>query len=98
MFDRTESLLRLYFSQNPGLFPLSLPLLLVSQRCPGQVGGGWEEIDSSHSSSHNSCQETADHCQVSGGGSSNSGGTGSQSGASRESSGDLSERWKYYMI
>ncbi|XP_064789544.1 AP-4 complex accessory subunit Tepsin [Oncorhynchus masou masou] len=64
----------------------------VSQRCPGQVGGGWEEIDSSHSSSHNSCQETADHCQVSGGGSSNSGGTGSQSGASRESSGDLSER------
>nr|XP_046210566.1 AP-4 complex accessory subunit Tepsin isoform X2 [Oncorhynchus gorbuscha] len=64
----------------------------VSQRCPGQVGGGWEEIDSSHSSSHNSCQETADHCQVSGGGSSNSCGTGSQSGASRESSGDLSER------
>ncbi|XP_031691114.1 AP-4 complex accessory subunit Tepsin isoform X2 [Oncorhynchus kisutch] len=64
----------------------------VSQRCPGQVGGGWEEIDSSHCSSHNSCQETADHCQISGGGSSNSGGTGSQSGASRESSGDLSER------
>ncbi|XP_038848278.1 AP-4 complex accessory subunit Tepsin-like isoform X1 [Salvelinus namaycush] len=64
----------------------------VSQRCPGQVGGGWEEIDSSHSSSHNSCQENADHCQVSGGGSSNSGGTSSQSGASRESSGDLSER------
>ncbi|KAK6328264.1 hypothetical protein J4Q44_G00002420 [Coregonus suidteri] len=64
----------------------------VSQRCPGQVGGGWEEIDSGHSSSHNSCQENADHSQVLGDRSSNSGGTGSQSGASRESSGDLSER------
>ncbi|KAL0983983.1 hypothetical protein UPYG_G00135510 [Umbra pygmaea] len=64
----------------------------VSQRCPGQVGGGWEEIDSGHSSSHNSSQENTDHSQASGGQSSKSGGTGSQSGASRESSGDLSER------
>ncbi|XP_010904475.2 AP-4 complex accessory subunit Tepsin isoform X2 [Esox lucius] len=64
----------------------------VPQRCPGQVGGGWEEIDSAHSSSHNSSEENADHSQASGGRSSKSGGTESQSGASRESSGDLSER------
>ncbi|KAM6951555.1 AP-4 complex accessory subunit Tepsin [Aplochiton taeniatus] len=64
----------------------------VNQRCPGQVGGGWEEIDSGHSSSHNSSQENAANSVASGGGSSKSGGTGSQSGASRESSGDLSER------
>ncbi|CAB1338346.1 unnamed protein product [Coregonus sp. 'balchen'] len=64
----------------------------VSQWCPGQVGGGWEEIDSGHSSPHNSSQGNVDHSQASGGGSSKSCGTGSQSGASRESSGDLSER------
>ncbi|XP_067100756.1 AP-4 complex accessory subunit Tepsin [Osmerus mordax] len=63
----------------------------ASKRCPGQVGGGWEEIDSGHSSSHNSSQENAANSRVSGGGSSKSGGTDSQSGASRES-GDLSER------
>ncbi|KAK5850624.1 hypothetical protein PBY51_001487 [Eleginops maclovinus] len=55
-----------------------------SQRCPGQVGGGWEETDSSNGSSHNSSQDMAPN--------SKSAGTGSQSGASRESSGDLSER------
>lgn len=64
----------------------------VNQRCPGQVGGGWEEIDSGHSSSHNSSQENAANSVASGGGSSKSGGTGSQSGASRESNGDLSDR------
>ncbi|KAJ7984661.1 hypothetical protein DPEC_G00357070 [Dallia pectoralis] len=64
----------------------------VSQRCRGQVGGGWEEIDSAQSSSHNSSEENAEHTQASLGRSSKSGGTGSQSGASRESSGDLSER------
>ncbi|XP_071402343.1 AP-4 complex accessory subunit Tepsin [Centroberyx affinis] len=62
----------------------------VTQRCPGQVGGGWEEIDSGNSSSHNSSQDIAANSRASVG--SKSGGTGSQSGASRESSGDLSER------
>ncbi|XP_068161870.1 AP-4 complex accessory subunit Tepsin isoform X2 [Antennarius striatus] len=54
----------------------------LTTRCPGQVGGGWEETDSSNSSSHNSSQDIA----------ANSKSAGSQSGASRESSGDLSER------
>ncbi|TNN74608.1 AP-4 complex accessory subunit tepsin [Liparis tanakae] len=60
------------------------------QRCPGQVGGGWEETDSGNSSSHNSSQDIAANSRASVG--SKSAGTGSQSGASRESSGDLSER------
>ncbi|XP_074519283.1 AP-4 complex accessory subunit Tepsin isoform X2 [Halichoeres trimaculatus] len=62
----------------------------LSQRCPGQVGGGWEETDSGTSSSHNSSQDIAVNSRASVG--SKSAGTGSQSGASRESSGDLSER------
>ncbi|XP_067344205.1 AP-4 complex accessory subunit Tepsin isoform X2 [Channa argus] len=62
----------------------------VSQRCPGQVGGGWEENDSGNSSSHNSSQDIAANSRSSMDG--KSAGTGSQSGASRESSGDLSER------
>ncbi|XP_041670838.1 AP-4 complex accessory subunit Tepsin isoform X2 [Cheilinus undulatus] len=62
----------------------------VTQRCPGQVGGGWEETDSGTSSSHNSSQDIAANSRTSVG--SKSAGTGSQSGASRESSGDLSER------
>lgn len=57
----------------------------ASHRCPGQAGGGWEETDSGHSSSHNSSQETAEASQASLGRSSKSG------GSSRES-GDLSER------
>ncbi|XP_069547492.1 AP-4 complex accessory subunit Tepsin isoform X1 [Brachyistius frenatus] len=64
--------------------------LKVTQRCPGQVGGGWEETDSGNSSSHNSSQDIAANSRASVG--SKSAGTGSQSGASRESSGDLSER------
>lgn len=63
----------------------------ASHRCPGQAGGGWEETDSGHSSSHNSSQEAAEASQTSLGGSIKSGGSGSHSGASRES-GDLSER------
>ncbi|XP_016122719.1 AP-4 complex accessory subunit tepsin isoform X1 [Sinocyclocheilus grahami] len=63
----------------------------ASHRCLGQAGGGWEETDSGHSSSHNSSQETAEASQTSLGGSSKSGGSGSHSGASPES-GDLSER------
>lgn len=62
----------------------------MTQRCPGQVGGGWEETDSGNSSSHNSSQDIAANSRASAG--SKSAGTGSQSGASRESSGDLSER------
>ncbi|XP_034563301.1 AP-4 complex accessory subunit tepsin isoform X2 [Notolabrus celidotus] len=62
----------------------------LSQRCPGQVGGGWEETDSGTSSSHNSSQDIPANSRASVG--SKSAGTGSQSGASRESSGDLSER------
>ncbi|XP_028286555.1 AP-4 complex accessory subunit Tepsin isoform X2 [Parambassis ranga] len=62
----------------------------VTQWCPGQVGGGWEETDSSNSSSHNSSQDIAANSRASVG--SKSAGTGSQSGASRESSGDLSDR------
>ncbi|KAJ8371353.1 hypothetical protein SKAU_G00113810 [Synaphobranchus kaupii] len=52
------------------------------RRCPGRVGGGWEESDSGHSS-HDSSQENGDASLASG--------TDSQSAASRES-GDLSER------
>uniref|UniRef100_A0A673LPI1 AP-4 complex accessory subunit tepsin-like n=1 Tax=Sinocyclocheilus rhinocerous TaxID=307959 RepID=A0A673LPI1_9TELE len=76
-----------------GKMSKKLPFLLLaaSHRCPGQAGGGWEETDSGHSSSHNSSQETAEASQTSLGGSSKSGGSGSHSGASRES-GDLSER------
>ncbi|XP_072312831.1 AP-4 complex accessory subunit tepsin [Eucyclogobius newberryi] len=62
----------------------------VTQRCPGQIGGGWEETDSANSSSRNSSQEVSAICRVSVG--RGSAGPGSQSGASRESSGDLSER------
>ncbi|XP_044035701.1 AP-4 complex accessory subunit Tepsin [Siniperca chuatsi] len=62
----------------------------LTQRCPGQIGGGWEETDSGNSSSHNSSQDIAANSRASVG--SKSAGTGSQSGASRESSGDLSER------
>ncbi|XP_076616972.1 AP-4 complex accessory subunit tepsin [Chaetodon auriga] len=62
----------------------------LTQRCPGQIGGGWEETDSGNSSSHNSSQDIVVNSRASGG--SKSAGTGSQSGASRESSGDLSER------
>ncbi|XP_078134730.1 AP-4 complex accessory subunit Tepsin isoform X2 [Sander vitreus] len=62
----------------------------LTQRCPGQVGGGWEESDSCNSSSHNSSQDTTTNSRASVG--SKSAGTGSHSGASRESSGDLSER------
>uniref|UniRef100_A0A3Q3A8L5 TEPSIN adaptor related protein complex 4 accessory protein n=1 Tax=Kryptolebias marmoratus TaxID=37003 RepID=A0A3Q3A8L5_KRYMA len=65
-------------------------LVTASQRCPGQVGGGWEETDSNNSSSHNSSQEIATNSRASVG--SKSAGTRSQSGASRESNGDLSER------
>ncbi|XP_061611892.1 AP-4 complex accessory subunit tepsin isoform X2 [Phyllopteryx taeniolatus] len=60
----------------------------VTQRCPGQVGGGWEETDSGNTSSHNSSQDISTNSRASAG----SKCTGSQSGASRESSGDLSER------
>ncbi|XP_064181067.1 AP-4 complex accessory subunit Tepsin [Anguilla rostrata] len=56
--------------------------LKAEQRSPGQVGGGWEETDSGHSS-HDSSQENGNASRASG--------TDSQSGASRES-GDLSER------
>lgn len=62
----------------------------VTQRCPGQIGGGWEEPDCANSSSHNSSQDISVHSRASGG--SKSAGTGSQSGASRESNGDLSDR------
>uniref|UniRef100_A0A673W8K2 TEPSIN adaptor related protein complex 4 accessory protein n=1 Tax=Salmo trutta TaxID=8032 RepID=A0A673W8K2_SALTR len=72
--------------------PVKVAVLLLHMGCPEQVGGGWEEIDSGHSSSHNSCQGNADHSQASGGGSSKSYGTGSQSEASRDSFGDQSER------
>uniref|UniRef100_A0A3B5KRE7 TEPSIN adaptor related protein complex 4 accessory protein n=1 Tax=Xiphophorus couchianus TaxID=32473 RepID=A0A3B5KRE7_9TELE len=60
------------------------------QRCPGQVGGGWEETDSSNGSSHNSSQDMAANSTASAG--SKSAGSRSQSGASRESNGDPSER------
>ncbi|CAL8283655.1 unnamed protein product [Merluccius merluccius] len=63
-----------------------------TQRFPGQVGGGWEEVDSSNCSSHNSSQGIAANSRASASRSSKSGGTGSQSGGSRESSGDLSDR------
>nr|XP_061807128.1 AP-4 complex accessory subunit tepsin-like [Nerophis lumbriciformis] len=58
----------------------------MTQRCPGQVGGGWEETDSGNNSSHNSSQDISTTSRTS------AGCNGSQSGASRESSGDLSER------
>lgn len=61
----------------------------VTQRCPGQIGGGWEEADSANSSSRHSSQDVSAHSRASVG--SKSAGTGSQSG-SRESSGDLCER------
>ncbi|XP_057682107.1 AP-4 complex accessory subunit tepsin isoform X3 [Corythoichthys intestinalis] len=60
--------------------------LKMTQRCPGQVGGGWEETDSGNNSSHNSSQDISTTSRTS------AGCNGSQSGASRESSGDLSER------
>uniref|UniRef100_G3P5D5 TEPSIN adaptor related protein complex 4 accessory protein n=1 Tax=Gasterosteus aculeatus aculeatus TaxID=481459 RepID=G3P5D5_GASAC len=60
----------------------------AAQRCPGQVGGGWEETDSGNSSSHNSSQDIAANSRASVGSKS----AGSQSGASRGSSGDPSER------
>ncbi|XP_054611015.1 AP-4 complex accessory subunit tepsin isoform X2 [Dunckerocampus dactyliophorus] len=62
----------------------------VTQRCPGQVGGGWEETDSGNTSSHHSSQDISTNSRASMG--SKSACTGSQSGASRESSGDLSEQ------
>ncbi|XP_077406285.1 AP-4 complex accessory subunit tepsin isoform X2 [Vanacampus margaritifer] len=62
----------------------------VTQRSPGQVGGGWEETDSGNNSSRNSSQDISTNSRASAG--SKSACTGSQSGASRESSGDLSER------
>lgn len=62
----------------------------VMQRCPGQIGGGWEEADSANSSSRYSSQDVSAHSRASIG--SKSAGSGSQSGASKESSGDLSER------
>ncbi|KAM9837077.1 AP-4 complex accessory subunit tepsin [Aulostomus maculatus] len=62
----------------------------VTQRCPGQVGGGWEETDNGNMSSHNSSLDMAANSRASVG--SKSAGTGSQSGASRESSGDVTER------
>ncbi|XP_061665335.1 AP-4 complex accessory subunit tepsin [Syngnathoides biaculeatus] len=62
----------------------------VTQRCPGQVGGGWEETDSGNTSSCNSSQDISTNSRASAG--SKSACTGSQSGASRESGGDLSER------
>uniref|UniRef100_A0A7N8X856 TEPSIN adaptor related protein complex 4 accessory protein n=1 Tax=Mastacembelus armatus TaxID=205130 RepID=A0A7N8X856_9TELE len=62
----------------------------VTQRCPGQVGGGWEESDSGNSSSHSSSQDIVANSRASVG--SKSASTGSQMGASRESSGDLSDR------
>ncbi|XP_061823472.1 AP-4 complex accessory subunit Tepsin isoform X2 [Nerophis lumbriciformis] len=61
-----------------------------TKRCPGQVGGGWEEVDSGNTSSHHSSQDISTCSRASGG--SKSACTDSQSGASRESSGDLSER------
>uniref|UniRef100_H3C422 TEPSIN adaptor related protein complex 4 accessory protein n=1 Tax=Tetraodon nigroviridis TaxID=99883 RepID=H3C422_TETNG len=63
-----------------------------TQRCPGQVGGGWEETDSSNSSSHNSSQDVPSTSRTSVGSQHQSGGYGSQSEASRESSGDAAER------
>lgn len=69
-------------------YPVFIPT--VAQRCPGQVGGGWEETDSGNSSSHNSSQDITANSRASL--DSKSAGTGSQSGVSRESSGDLSER------
>uniref|UniRef100_A0A8C7ZAD3 TEPSIN adaptor related protein complex 4 accessory protein n=1 Tax=Oryzias sinensis TaxID=183150 RepID=A0A8C7ZAD3_9TELE len=68
--------------------PASKPKVL--QWCPGQVGGGWEETDSSNGSSHNSSQDISADSRASLG--SKSAGTRSQSGASRGSNGDLLER------
>lgn len=62
----------------------------MMQRCPGQIGGGWEEADSANSSSRYSSQDVSAHSRASV--ESKSAGTGSQSGTSKESSGDLSER------
>lgn len=62
----------------------------MMQRCPGQIGGGWEEADSANSSSRYSSQDVSAQSRASI--ESKSAGTGSQSGTSKESSGDLSER------
>uniref|UniRef100_A0A3P8UIZ8 TEPSIN adaptor related protein complex 4 accessory protein n=1 Tax=Cynoglossus semilaevis TaxID=244447 RepID=A0A3P8UIZ8_CYNSE len=62
----------------------------VAVRCPGQVGGGWEETDSYNNSSHNSSQDITTDSRASLG--SKSADIRSASGGSRESSGDLSER------
>ncbi|XP_011602540.1 AP-4 complex accessory subunit Tepsin [Takifugu rubripes] len=64
---------------------------VLTQRCPGQVGGGWEETDSS-TSSHNSSQDITSNSRTSVGSQNQSAGSGSQSEASRESGGDASER------
>lgn len=61
-----------------------------TRRCPGQVGGGWEETDSYNNSSHNSSQDITTDSRASLG--SKSADIRSASGGSRESSGDLSER------
>lgn len=66
---------------------------MLTQRCPGQVGGGWEETDSS-TSSHNSSQDITSNSRTSVGSQNQSAGSGSQSEASRESGGDASERWE----
>lgn len=66
---------------------------MLTQRCPGQVGGGWEETDSS-TSSHNSSQDITSNSRTSAGSQNQSAGSGSQSEASRESGGDASERWE----
>lgn len=57
----------------------------VTQRCPGQIGGGWEEVDGAHGS-----QDVSAHSRASAG--SKSAGTGSRSGSRESSGGDLSER------
>uniref|UniRef100_A0A8C7Z8G4 TEPSIN adaptor related protein complex 4 accessory protein n=1 Tax=Oryzias sinensis TaxID=183150 RepID=A0A8C7Z8G4_9TELE len=73
------------------VYKLSWNLLTrLLQWCPGQVGGGWEETDSSNGSSHNSSQDISADSRASLG--SKSAGTRSQSGASRGSNGDLLER------
>ncbi|XP_077481200.1 AP-4 complex accessory subunit Tepsin isoform X2 [Stigmatopora argus] len=60
----------------------SLPARKATRRCPGQVGGGWEETDSGN----NSSQDISTASRTS------PGSNGSQSGASRESGGDQSEQ------
>uniref|UniRef100_A0A8C7ZBS6 TEPSIN adaptor related protein complex 4 accessory protein n=1 Tax=Oryzias sinensis TaxID=183150 RepID=A0A8C7ZBS6_9TELE len=70
--------------------PIEVAVPALLQWCPGQVGGGWEETDSSNGSSHNSSQDISADSRASLG--SKSAGTRSQSGASRGSNGDLLER------